>query len=247
MKKAFWPLLFVFSASAAALRFWEVRHHFDPLTGLVVPAAVPLWLLPVLLVLAAACFFLMARRAAYKTPEDGVPFSFSGSAAAAAMTAGSFLLAFSAVLSFRASGMRLLSVLLLLFALASAAAYFACVLLLRRGKRFGGGLLLIPACFAAVELVMLYRTRYGSDPVLAGFYPEVLALALLCITALAFSAFWFESGKPRLFLPAAAMSVVLSFCCAFELRSGAALFSYLSAGLLSVGMLAAFFSASSKK
>lgn len=211
MKKSNWLMLALFAALAAGLRSWENRVGFDE-AGLPV-RSLPGVALPVALLAAAVYFTVAARRlpAGRGTAGDlSACFRFQRNTAAVACAVAG---AFLVMLGAAAS--------------------------LIRGTDTGPALLL-PVCFAAAALCVLYTAfalyrgigvheaallipvavlavhliflyrADASDPVLAHIYVEILAVVMLTFSSLERAAFAFRNGSPRLWLPAGALSVILA-------------------------------------
>ena len=113
-------------------------------------------------------------------------------------------------------------------------AFFA----LRRGEPLPGVVLLTPVYALVLQLIFVYRAT-AVDPVLANFYPEILALAALTAAFLEFSAFAFRNGAPRIFVPLASMAVVLCVCTAAGTRELSLLLFYPGFALILLGYCAA--------
>ena len=240
MKKTSWIALMAFSAAAAALRALQCRTGFDaaglPVGGALLRAAVPC-----ILLLAVAYFALAARALPAKRGECGglaQNFRFSGnSAAAACAIIGVFLVMLGAAASALGRGSLRQSVLAVVGAAGAVCTLYAVFALYRDGDA-RGTVLLVPVCSLVVYLVFLYRAD-ASNPVLAGIYVEVLALAALTYSALERAAFAFRNGTPRLYFPVSAASVVLALTAAAERRSLAAVLLFTGCAFAELGFLAA--------
>ena len=242
MKKISWAALIVFSAAAAALRALQCRTGFDeaglPVGGVLLRAAVP-----GVLLLAAAYFVLAARRLSAKRGDCGrfsENFHFSGDTTAAACAIiGVFLVMAGAAASVLGRGsLRQGALVLAMAAAAGAVCTLGGVFVLYRGVDARGTMQLIPVCSLVIYLVFLYRAD-ASDPVLAGIYVELLALAALTYSALERVAFAFRNGAPRLCFSAGALSVVLALTAAAECRSLAAALLFAGCAFMELGFLAA--------
>ena len=240
MKKTSWIALIVFSAAAAALRASQCRTGFDE-AGLPIGGALSRAVVPCILLLAAAYFILAARRLPAKRGVSGglaENFCFSGNTmAAACAVAGSFLVMAGAAVSLMGRGSLRGSV-LAVFGAAGAVCVLYAVFALYRDGDVRGGALLVPVCCLVVYLIFLYRAD-ASDPVLAGVYVEILALAALTYSALERAAFAFQSGAPRVCLPAGALSAVLALTAAAECRSLAAVLLVSGCAFIELAFLAA--------
>ena len=220
MKKRYWPLLILFSAAAAFLRAEHLRTGFDadglPQSGC--PAALAL---PLVLLLAAAVFYLLCRRYPVQRELTGAMekyFRFGSTASVMLVVLGAFALIAAAVLSLLSPWRTLLSMLLSVFWFACAAAVLYVLFALRRGTAFSGVALLTPVCALALQTAVSYRSS-AADPVLGHLYIEILALSALTVSFLELAAFAFRNGAPRLYLPLSALSVILCACMLAEQRS----------------------------
>lgn len=242
MKKASWIALILFSSVAAALRALQCRTGFDG-AGLPVGGTPFHVVVPCILLLAAVYFFLAARKLPAKRGECGSfadTFRFSENAASAVCAIiGAFLVMVGAAASALGHGSLRQSALVLAVAGAAGAVCTLCaVFALYRDGDVGGMVLLVPVCSLVVYLIFLYRAD-ASDPVLAGIYVELLALAALTYSALERAAFAFRNGAPRLCFPISALSVVLAFAAAAECRSPAAVLLFSGCAFAELGFLAA--------
>ena len=242
MKKTSWIALILFSAAAAALRAVQCRTGFDesglPAGGVPLRAAVPCVLL-----LAAAYFVLSARGLSANRGACGglsENFHFSGNTAAAACAiTGAFLVMAGAAASAAGRGsLRQGALVLAVVGAAGAVCVLYAVFALYRDGGARGTAQLVPVCALVVYLIFLYRAD-ASDPVLAGVYVELLALAALTYSALERAAFAFQNGAPRLYLPVGALSVVLALAAAAECRSLAAVLLLAGCAFVELGFLAA--------
>lgn len=242
MKKTSWGALMAFSAASAALRALQCRTGFDgdglPAGGVLLRAAVPC-----ILLLAAVYFVLAARDLPAKRGACGgfaENFHFSGNtlAAACAIT-GAFLVIAGAAASAAGRGsLRQGALLLAVVGVTGAACTLGAVFMLYRDAGVRGTAQLVPVCALVVYLIFLYRAD-ASDPVLAGVYVELLALAALTYSALERAAFAFRNGAPRVWLPVSVLSVVLALTAAAECRSLAAVLLFAGCAFVEFGFLAA--------
>ena len=235
MKKLNWLLLILFSAAAAFLKILEVRTGFDE-AGLPVGGKASL-ALPLVLIAAAAVFVLPAR--SYPAQRDLVGgmdeyFDFAETLPVMLCVLGAFALFASAAASLLFSSRSLLTILLAVFRVAAGASVIYALFALRRGDPISGVVLLTPVYALVLQLIFVYRAT-AVDPVLAHFYVEILALAALTAGFLEFSAFAFRNGAPRIFLPLAAMAVVLCVCTAAGTRELSSLLFYLGFALILLG------------
>ena len=225
MKKRYWPLLILFSAAAAFLRAEHLRTGFDadglPQSGC--PAALAL---PLVLLLAAAVFYLLCRRYPVQRELTGAMekyFRFGSTASVMLVVLGAFALIAAAVLSLLSPWRTLLSMLLSVFWFACAAAVLYVLFALRRGTAFSGVALLTPVCALA----------------LGHLYIEILALSALTVSFLELAAFAFRNGAPRLYLPLSALSVILCACMLAEQRSLVSMAFYAGFAFILLGFCAA--------
>lgn len=242
MKMTSWIALIAFSAASAVLRTLQCRTGFDeaglPIGSVMLHAAVPC-----ILLLAAAYFFLVARGLSAKRGRSGSlaeNFRFSeNTAAAACAIVGVFLVMVGVVaLSAGFGSLRQGALVLAVAGAAGAVCTLGAVFVLYRGVEARGTMQLIPVCALVVYLIFLYRAD-ASDPVLAGIYAELLALAALTYSALERAAFAFRNGSPRISLPVSALSIVLALTAAAERRSLAAVLLFAGCAFIELGFLAA--------
>lgn len=242
MKKTSWIALIVFSAAAAALRALQCRTGFDG-AGLPTGSAASRALVPCILLLAAVYFVVAARRLPAKRGESGglaENFNFPGNTMAAVCAIiGAFLvMAGAAALTAGRGSLRQGVFVLAVAAVVGAVCVLGAVFVLYRDVDARGTVQLIPVCGLVVYLIFLYRAD-ASDPVLAGVYVELLALAALTYSALERTAFAFQNGAPRLYLPVSALSIVLALTAAAECRSLAAVLLFAGCAFVEFGFLAA--------
>ena len=239
MKTLNWLLLILFSAAAAFLRMLELRTGFDE-AGLPVGGTASLTL-PLVLIVAAAVFVLLAR--SYPAQRDlsgGMDeyFDFSEALPVMLCVLGAFALFASAAASLLFSSRTLLTILLAVFRIAAGASVIYALFMLRRGESLSGVVLLTPVYALVLQLIFVYRAT-AVDPILAHFYVEILALAALAAAFLEYSAFAFRNGAPRIFVPLAAMAVVLCVCTAVGTQELSSLSFYLGFALILLGYCAA--------
>ena len=239
MKTLNWLLLILFSAAAAFLRMLELRTGFDE-AGLPVGGTASLTL-PLVLIVAAAVFVLLAR--SYPAQRDlsgGIDeyFDFSETLPVMLCVLGAFALIASAAASLLFSSRTLLNILLAVFRVAAGASVIYALFMLRRGESLSGVVLLTPVYALVLQLIFVYRAT-AVDPILAHFYVEILALAALAAAFLEYSAFAFRNGAPRIFVPLAAMAVILCVCTAVGAQELSSLSFYLGFALILLGYCAA--------
>ena len=221
----------LFGFGALFVRLYELEHCFDA-------EGLPLRTfpyLPALLLLCAAVLFLLARRL---PPQDRLIgdfsnfFRFERAGALFGAVCGALLLIAAAVLSQILqpipSAFRLLMSVFL--ALCGAAVLYI-VVALRKKSRFAPTALLAPVCYLVVQLILVYRDN-AKDPVLAHYYPLLLALAALCLSFLFLAAFAFRNGAPRLYVPLTNLALILSMAAladlfTIDLSQAAALLGFL--------------------
>lgn len=239
VKKLDWLLLVFFSAVAAFLRFDDLRTGFDA-NGLPIGGAAGK-VLPILLLLAAAAFFVLSRKYPAQRDLCGAMeeyFDFSSTASVMLSVLGAFVLIAVAVLNILSPLRSLLSVLLSVFWIAAGASVIYVLFMLRRGAELSGVVLLTPVCALVLQLISTYRTA-AADPVLGHIYIDILVLAALTVAFLEFSAFAFRNGAPRLFLPLCEISVVLCACEIIAQRSPLTMLFHAGFALILLGYCAA--------
>ena len=240
MKKRYWPLLILFSAAAAFLRAEHLRTGFDA-DGLPQSGCLAALVLPLVLLLAAAVFYLLCRRYPVQRELTGAMekyFRFGSTASVMLVVLGAFALIAAAVLSLLSPWRTLLSMLLSVFWFACAAAVLYVLFALRRGTAFSGVALLTPVCALALQTAVSYRSS-AADPVLGHLYIEILALSALTVSFLELAAFAFRNGAPRLYLPLSALSVILCACMLAEQRSLVSMAFYAGFAFILLGFCAA--------
>ena len=239
MKKLDAVLLVLFSAAAAFLRISSLRTGFDD-AGLPVGGFASL-ALPLVLIVAAAIFVLLAHPyPAQRDLSGGMDeyFDFAETFPVMLCVLGAFALFASAAASLLFSSRTLLTILLAVFRLAAGASVLYALFALRRGEPLSGVVLLTPVYALVLQLIFVYRAT-AVDPVLAHFYVEILALAALTAAFLELSAFAFRNGAPRIFVPLAAMAVILCVCTAAGTHELSSLLFYPGFALILLGYCAA--------
>lgn len=244
MKLLNWILLFVSAALAcfARLQLWGT---FDA-DALPLPLSPESLALPMLLVVAAVVFFLLARRLpAQRELCAGIDSYFAFDSTTLPMmlvVIGCFALLASAVLAALASAGTMLALVMAAFLVAGAVCLLAALFALRRGTAFSGIVLLVPVCALVLRLIFFYREN-TADPVLRHFYVETLALAALTLLLLEFAAFAFRGGAPRLFQPLCALCVILCTAsvtgCVLDCGEAADAAFYAGGAFLALGLLGA--------
>ncbi|MBO4915153.1 MAG: hypothetical protein J5449_08095 [Oscillospiraceae bacterium] len=241
MKKINWLLLAVFTCAAICLRTGQLRTGFDEM-GLPIAGNLFGTALIIVLFAAAVWFALEGRKLpAASDVADGTIsdcFRFKSMAAVFCAVAGAFLLPASVVASVAGYSSGLQMMLLYVSTVVSAFCLLYVVVTLYRGREVLNVTLLVPVCSLIVYLIFLYRAD-ASDPVLARFYIEILAAALLTFSSLELAGFAFGCGSPRLFMPSAAMAALLSAVNAAQRQSLASMLLFAGCALLELGFLIA--------
>ena len=213
MKKLTWPALIFFSLAAVLTRFLHLRAGYDA-QGLPVDGAAAC-VLPILLIAAAAFFFLSARSYPAQRELCGSMeeyFDFSRTLSVTLSVLGAFVLIAAAALSVILPLRTTLSVLLAVFWFASGASVIYVLFSLRRGSEPVGVVVLTPVYALVLQLIFAYRAS-AADPILDHSYLEILAISALTAAFLEFAAFVFRNGAARIFAPLAAISFLLCCCC----------------------------------
>ncbi len=239
MSKKQWLLLALFAAVSAGLRVRQNMTGFED-TGLAVRGNLPGLLLCVVLAIAAACFVLTTRELPTQREVTGGLadcFRFRDMTAVTCAVTGTFLVFAGAAASALGYG-RLNNMLLTAFAIAAAASMLYAVFALYRGGEPQSLAVLVPVCCLAVYLIALYRTD-AAEPVLMRTYVELLALVGLTFTSLERAAFAYRNGAPRIYVPASAMTVILSLTAAADRQSLVSMLFLIGCALVELGFLAA--------
>lgn len=241
MKKTDWAVFGLFAILSAGLRFWQTLDGYEA-SGLARRGFLPGLLLPVAL-LAAAVYFVFAARALPGRRSDtlrlGKDFRFADNmAAVSCVVTGSFLVMLGGGLSAFHSAGSTVTVLLALFAVVAAACMLYVVFALYRGNEVQGLALLVPICALIVFLVFAYRAD-ASDPVLARTYIEILAVAVLTLSAAQRASFVFGGSSPRLYVPVSAVAALLAIAAAAEGGSLSRLALFVGCAAVELGFLAA--------
>ena len=227
---AVFPILALGGGCAAfALRLLQWRTGFEPDTGLPVPGTPFGAATAALAVLVLVLCALLGK----KLPEEkeGAPLFPAAFAAAepgilTLAVAGVFLMGASGLADMAAGlgirglpGMAVLSaarreqLILGALTLAAAVCLFPAVPACRVGDRkasgpFNGALLLAPVVCLVVRLVLLYR-QDSSNPVLAAYWVELLALVLVILALYRLAAFAYGAGRTRRFTLYAVPAILL--------------------------------------
>lgn len=228
---AVFPILALGGGCAAfALRLLQWRTGFEPDTGLPVPGTPFGAVTAALAVLALVLCALLGKKLPQE--KEGAPL-FPASFAAAdpgiltLAVAGVFLMGASGLADIAAGlgiqglpGMAALSaavrreqLILGALTLAAAACLFPAVPACHMGTRetprpFSGALLLAPVVCLVVRLVLLYR-QDSSNPVLAAYWVELLALVLVILALYRLAAFAYGAGRTRRFTLYAVPAILL--------------------------------------
>lgn len=207
-------------ALAFALRLVQNRTGFEAETGLAIPGSLPGTALIFLFIVLAAALAVLSRGLPKKDDKLAFPAAFPAPQATMLMVVimGVFLIALSGLADL-AIGLGLggeaifaprAHLLLGVFSLASAAGVFLGAVSCRRtDEAFNGTPLLAAPAMLVVRLVLTYRIS-STDPTLAAYYVELLALVFLALGFFCLSAFAFGDGRTRSFVRCSAMAVVFS-------------------------------------
>lgn len=233
-------LLAPFATAAVILRAAQCRTGFGE-DGLAVKGNVPGLLLPAVLLLAAICFALEARKLPAKRGEHGSlaeTFRFTGNIPAALFAVSGVFLTILGAAALLLAERSMLVLLLGMLTAVSALCVLYVVFGLYRGGEAQGGALLVPVCYLLVYVILLYRED-ASNPILARIYVEILAVALITCAALERAAFAFQNGSRRWYLPVSAMALILCAAAAAELRSAVHVLLFGGCALVELGFLCA--------
>lgn len=239
-------------AAAFALRLWQNATGFEAGTGLAVPGNVPGTILPILLAVTAAAAVLLARKLPGSVESRSFPPAFPMKEAAELLlpVMGVFLMFLSGAADaamalfilpgavFAPSAHLLLGALSIVSAAGLLLAASACR---HQRTEFQGALLLPVTVMLVVRLVLTYRVS-STNPTLAAYYVELLALVLLTLAFFRLSAFAFDDAKPRRFAVSAVLAVVLSMASMAD-RTGIPLSSlalYAGGALVLLGFLVVY-------
>lgn len=221
-------------AVALALRLWQTLTGFEVNTGLAVsghPAGV---VLPLVLVALALVLVLLCRKLPGGTDrrEFAQVFATESAAQLTVIVMGVFMMAAGGALQMLFAlmggglqgvlqdGGMMLSVVwmgavspkevMILGALAvvSAVCLFPAVAACRRGELSSGSMLLVPVVCLVVRLVMLYRIN-SIDPVLQGYFVELLAVVFAALAFYQLAGFAFGQGNARWYGICSGLAVVL--------------------------------------
>ena len=238
MKKTHWLLLALFAVVSAGLRVWQDMTGFED-TGLAVRGNLPGSLLCAVLAIAALCFVLATRGLpAQRDVAGGLAdsFRFRDMTAVTCAVTGIFLVFAGAAAAALGYG-KMNNVLLTVFAIGAAASMLYAVFTLYRGGEPQSVAMLVPVCCLAVYLIALYRLD-AAQPVLMRTYVELLAVVGLTFSSLERAAFAYRNGAPRLYVPAAAMTVILSLTAAADRQSLVSVALFIGCALVELSFLA---------
>ena len=220
-----WIFLLFTTLITKALRLWQREIGFEAETGLAVFDCLPAQLLPLALLVAAIYFFSRAHFIPLDkvdTRPIGESFPFGNAFICCLVVIGAFTL-FTATVLFIIADFRAVNLMFSLTAALSALIALFTVFALRRGNSIGI-VSLIPIAAHVLLLIFSYR-EHASNPVLQMYYPEILALGVLLIAQLLFTAFVFGCGKPQSYAPTAALSIVLAVCAAEQTTASICFYS----------------------
>lgn len=207
-------------AAALVLRLVQVRTGFEADTGLAISGNPAGMALAALLILLAAVFLALGWSLPRKSDKLTFPAAFPvpESTLLLPIVAGALLMALSGLADI-AMGLGLLigamfpSTVHLLLGAASVAAAAGMVMGAAAGRRgsrdFNGTVLLIAPAMLVVRLVLTYRIS-STDPTLAAYYVELLALVFLTLGFFRLSSFAFGDGRTRAFAVYCALAAVCS-------------------------------------
>lgn len=237
--------------AAFALRLVQNSTGFEADTGLAVPGNFAGIALPVLFLALAAAFFLLSRKVPKSVGDAAFTavFPFSDAAALMLPIMGIFLIALSGAAD-AAMGLQILpgamfggriQLLLGVLSIAGAVGLFLAAAACRRTDREFPPVALLPVIvMLVVRLVVTYRS-VSTDPTLAAYYVELMALVFLTLSFFRLAGFAFADAAPRRFRFYAPMAVVFSMAAIAEIRSIplSSLALYVGGGLTVLGFLAA--------
>ena len=183
------------------LRFMQRKTGFEAETGLAVQGNIYALLLPILLALFVLLLLVAIRRTPFSVIAAKRPFGelfdLEEKAAAKAVSVCGILamMAAGALEVFEAVSITrdALSLAAGVFLVVAGGCLFLTVKALGAGEEGDGTYLLAAVCCAVVQLVASYR-MYAIDPVLQGYYVELLALTAHVLAFYALAGFYF-SGR----------------------------------------------------
>ena len=249
-RNIFAPLALAGGVIAFFLRLTQNLTGFDADTGLAVSGHLGGIALCLVFLALGAVLFLLSRN--YSTHDERpfpAVFVFDDGAALFLPVAGIFLMGASGAADI-AMGMGLVpgaafgnaQYILGALSLAGAAGVFFTVTACRRSEgAFPSAALLILPVAMVVRLVFTYRT-VSTDPTLANYYVELLALTFLTLGFFRLSGFAFGDAKPRSFLLCAPLAAVFSMSAIADLKRlpVPSLALYLGGALTLLGFLLAY-------
>ena len=237
-------------AAAFALRLGQNLTGFEADTGLAAAGNLPALALAALFAAAFVLLTLRSRREPKTDPRPfGDVFSFGDGAALLLPVGGIFLMGASGAADFAMSAgilsgalfggqtHRILGVLGLL----TAAGLFLVLLACRKGLTPPAlGLLAAPVALV-VRLVVTYRS-VSTDPTLAHYYVEIMALVFLTLAFFRVAGFAFGDGNPRAFFRSAPMAVIFAMACVAEIHKTtlSALALYLGGAAVLLGLMLSY-------
>lgn len=251
MKQKLLPVLAVAGGAAAfLLRLLQNRTGFEWDTGLAIPGNLPGTALILLFVVLAAAFFLLGRKTG---KEDSRPFAavftFDDAAALTLPVAGIFLTGASGAVDL-AMGLQIFPgamfgpgshKLLGALSIVSAVGLFLIIAACRKGSDLPAVAVLPISVALVVRLVITYRS-VSTDPTLAAYYVELMALVFLTLAFFRLAGFAFADAKPRAFLLCAPMAGVFSMAAIADVAkiSLPSLGAYVGGALVLLGFLMAY-------
>lgn len=205
---------------ALVLRLVQNRTGFEEGTGLAVSGNFAGTALAAVLIALAATVLVLTGKLPKKDDKLTFPAAFPAPEATMLMVVvmGVFLMALSGLadvaiglgLGGKALFAHRVHLVLGVLSLASAAGLFLGAAGCRKAEEgFNGTPLLAAPAMFVVRLVLTYRVS-STDPTLAAYYVELLALVFLTLGFFRLSSFAFKDGRPRSFVRCSAMAVVLA-------------------------------------
>ncbi len=206
-------------AAFFALRLLQQKSGFEAETGLAVSGNVPAIILPVLMLLTAAALVVAVRRGAFKVLMAKAPFAALFTlecktlpktlavGGVMAMVVAGGVEVFNAVMV----GRDVLSLAAGALLVVAGVCLFGAVKALSCGEEGDGTYYLAAVCCAVVQLVASYR-MYAIDPVVQGYYVELLCLVAHVLAFYALCTLYFtHRGFGRfLFFTLAALVLTLT-------------------------------------
>ncbi|MCI2056178.1 MAG: hypothetical protein LKJ86_03435 [Oscillibacter sp.] len=215
-KHVAFPLFALLAGAAAfALRLAQNRTGFEVDTGLPIAGNVYAWVLPVVLAVMAAVFFLLSRKLPGETGETPLLFPdyfrADGALPVTILVTGLFLWLLSGAYGIYAGllvDFSRIEMLCGILTVLSAGCLFPVVSACRRATALNENLVLAPVVYLVIRLVLAYRAD-SINPALGAYYVEMLALAFLILAFYRASSFAFHAGRTRRFAVYAALAIML--------------------------------------